>query len=68
MGYITVGNKIDPNDWRDSPRPSADQIAQAVIEQLPKGNIVLLHDSGGEREQTVKAIPTIVHELRARGY
>ena len=27
MGYITVGDKIDPNDWRDNPRRSAEQIA-----------------------------------------
>ena len=26
MGYITIGDKIDPNDWRDNPRRSADQI------------------------------------------
>jgi cellulose synthase/poly-beta-1,6-N-acetylglucosamine synthase-like glycosyltransferase/peptidoglycan/xylan/chitin deacetylase (PgdA/CDA1 family)/spore germination protein YaaH len=68
MGYITVGNKIDPNDWRDNPKLSAEQVAQAVVDQLPKGNIVLLHDGGGNRDHTVKAIPIIVRELRARGY
>ena len=61
MGYITIGDKIDPNDWRDNPRRSADQIAADVLAHLPPcapsdircGNIILLHDGGGDREQTV---------------
>jgi cellulose synthase/poly-beta-1,6-N-acetylglucosamine synthase-like glycosyltransferase/spore germination protein YaaH/peptidoglycan/xylan/chitin deacetylase (PgdA/CDA1 family) len=68
LGYITVGDKIDPNDWRNNPRQSAEQIAESVFQQLKKGNIILLHDGGGNREQTVKAIPLIVNGLRERGY
>ena len=56
MGYITVGDKIDPNDWRDNPRRTADEIVQDVLANLPPcepsnlrcGNIILLHDGGGE--------------------
>jgi len=68
MGYITVGDKIDPNDWRDHPRNSAEQITASVIEQLDKGNIILLHDGGGDRSQTVKALPMIIDQVRAHGY
>ncbi len=81
MGYISVGDKIDPNDWKDNPRPGAEQIVQSVLAQLdhnpqtqepcdprPCGNIVLLHDGGGNRSETVRAIPMLVRELRARGY
>ena len=70
MGYITVGDKIDPNDWRDDPRPTAEQIVQSVLDQVQSrgGGIVLLHDAGGNRAQTVAALPGIIHELRARGY
>jgi cellulose synthase/poly-beta-1,6-N-acetylglucosamine synthase-like glycosyltransferase/peptidoglycan/xylan/chitin deacetylase (PgdA/CDA1 family) len=68
MGYITIGDKIDPNDWRDNPRQSAEQITQNVINQLGRGNIILLHDGGGDRSQTVRAIPMIVDAVRARGY
>lgn len=68
MGYLTIGDKIDPNDWHDNPRQSAEQITQSVISQLGKGNIILLHDGGGDRSQTVRAIPMIVDALRARGY
>jgi cellulose synthase/poly-beta-1,6-N-acetylglucosamine synthase-like glycosyltransferase/peptidoglycan/xylan/chitin deacetylase (PgdA/CDA1 family) len=70
MGYITVGDKIDPNDWQDHPRPNAQEITASVIQQADKGlgNIILLHDGGGDRSQTVKALPGIIEQLRARGY
>ncbi len=75
MGYITIGDKIDPNDWRDNPRHSADQIAADVLAHLPPcaandircGNIILLHDGGGDREQTVLALPRIIEGVRAKG-
>ena len=70
MGYITVGDKIDPNDWRDDPRPTPEQIVQSVMEQVQSrgGGVILLHDGGGNRAQTVAALPGIIRELRARGY
>jgi cellulose synthase/poly-beta-1,6-N-acetylglucosamine synthase-like glycosyltransferase/spore germination protein YaaH/peptidoglycan/xylan/chitin deacetylase (PgdA/CDA1 family) len=76
MGYITVGNRIDPNDWSDNPRRSAEQIASYVLGHLPPcrpedlrcGNIVLLHDGGGDRSETVRALPMIIDGIRARGY
>jgi cellulose synthase/poly-beta-1,6-N-acetylglucosamine synthase-like glycosyltransferase/peptidoglycan/xylan/chitin deacetylase (PgdA/CDA1 family) len=68
MGFITVGDKIDPNDWEMNPRPTAEKIAQSVFDQLGKGSIILLHDGGGDRSQTVKALPMIIDGVRARGY
>jgi peptidoglycan-N-acetylglucosamine deacetylase len=76
MGYITVGNRIDPNDWSSNPRRSAEQITQYVLSHLPPcriedlrcGNIVLLHDGGGNREETVRALPMIIDGIRAKGY
>ena len=68
MGYITVGDKIDPSDWSLNPRYSAEQIADNVFRSLDKGNIILLHDGGGDRSQTVKALPLIIDGIRARGY
>ncbi len=73
MGYITVGDKIDPHDWQD--RPAAD-IVSDVLSHLPPcdpddqrcGNIILLHDGGGNRAQTVRALPMIIDGLRERGY
>ena len=68
LGYLTIGDKIDPNDWHDNPRQSAEQVTASVMSQLGNGNIILLHDGGGDRSQTVRAIPMIVEGLRARGY
>jgi cellulose synthase/poly-beta-1,6-N-acetylglucosamine synthase-like glycosyltransferase/peptidoglycan/xylan/chitin deacetylase (PgdA/CDA1 family) len=71
MGYIIVGQRIDPDDWRmtatNSQRP-AKEIADDVLRQAKSGNIILLHDGGGERAQTVAALPLIIDELREQGY
>ena len=75
MGYTTVGDKIDPGDWRANPRRSAEQIAADVLDHLPPcaandihcGEIILLHDGGGNRAETVRALPMIIHGIRSRG-
>lgn len=67
LGYYTVGMHIDPKDWS---RPGVDNIVNEVINQTQNksGNVILLHDSGGDRSQTVAALPRIIDELRSRGY
>jgi len=75
MGYFTIGDKIDPNDWRDNPHRSAEQISSFVLDHLPPcqphdrycGNIILLHDGGGDRRETVRALPKIIEGIRAKG-
>ena len=70
-GYINVGLHVDPGDWK---RPGVQAIVDATIRQVESAtpdksyNIVLLHDAGGNREQTVAALPPIIEGLRARGY
>ncbi|MFL6274200.1 MAG: polysaccharide deacetylase family protein [Blastocatellia bacterium] len=74
-GYLTVGMQIDPKDWI-APRPGEDKvrdIVKAVIDAAgdpnsPSGNIILLHDAGGDRSETVAALPVMVAELRKRGF
>jgi cellulose synthase/poly-beta-1,6-N-acetylglucosamine synthase-like glycosyltransferase/spore germination protein YaaH/peptidoglycan/xylan/chitin deacetylase (PgdA/CDA1 family) len=71
LGYIIVGQRIDPDDWRmteDKHQRPAEEIAADVVRQAKNGNIVLLHDGGGERAQTVAALPLIIDQLRAKGY
>jgi cellulose synthase/poly-beta-1,6-N-acetylglucosamine synthase-like glycosyltransferase/peptidoglycan/xylan/chitin deacetylase (PgdA/CDA1 family) len=73
MGYIIVGAMIDPHDWGEAgggAPPPADTIVQRVVEQTQpgKGNIVLMHDGGGIRANTVAALPRVIDALRARGY
>jgi len=73
MGYLIVGARIDPHDWGEPggiPPAPAVTIAQRVLDQASAstGNIVLLHDGGGDRTQTVLALPKIIDELRAAGF
>jgi cellulose synthase/poly-beta-1,6-N-acetylglucosamine synthase-like glycosyltransferase/spore germination protein YaaH/peptidoglycan/xylan/chitin deacetylase (PgdA/CDA1 family) len=73
MGYIIVGARIDPHDWGEpngGAPPPVDTIVQRVLAdaQKDKGNIILLHDGGGDRSHTVEALPRIIDGLRAKGY
>lgn len=65
LGYLTVGELIDALDWS---RPGTDQIVNRVLSQVNRGNIVLLHDAGGDRSQTVEALPRIIEALNSKGY
>ena len=64
LGYLVVLENIDPQDWS---RPGADIILQRVKQQRRDGSIILLHDAGGDREQTVEALPRILDYLKTRG-
>ena len=72
MGYITVGNKIDPNDWK--PGHSAAQIDPVVLAHIPPcdpndllcGSVILMHDGGGDRSETV-GLAQIIDGVRAKG-
>jgi peptidoglycan-N-acetylglucosamine deacetylase len=73
MGYIIVGAQIDPHDWGEvdgGAPPAVDAIVQRVMAdvQTGKGNIILMHDGGGDRSHTVAALPEIIDGLRAKGY
>ncbi len=67
LGYYTVGLLIDPNDWAS---PGVETIINRTIEQADEneGHVVLLHDSGGNRQQTVDALPRLIDALRNEGY
>lgn len=72
LGYIMVGLRIDPDDWQVP--VAADQVVARTLERAldtnpeTRGQVVLLHDSGGDRSATVAALPQLIHELRARGF
>src|ERR1700683_2148917 len=73
MGYIIVGARIDPHDWGEvngGAPPTVDTIVQRVVNdtEAGKGNVILLHDGGGDRSHTVAALPKIIDSLRAKGY
>ncbi|UVO50709.1 glycosyltransferase [Sphingomonas sp. SUN019] len=70
-GYTVVGLHVDPNDWQ---RPGVDAIVDQVMKQVHAGrpdapaNVILLHDGGGDRSETVAALPRIIMGLKAEGY
>jgi len=72
LGYMIVGLRNDPDDWR---KPDPTLIVQRTLANLalqdPEGTshqVVLLHDSGGDRSRTVQALPALIDALRAHGY
>jgi peptidoglycan-N-acetylglucosamine deacetylase len=55
-------------DSRDFEKPGADTIVASALRGLQPGGVILLHDGGGRREQTVQALPRIIEGIRAAGY
>ena len=80
LNYITVGEKNDPQDWRlygniagtealDPAHPrTAQDIVTSVVSNRDEGSIVLLHDAGGNRQNTIDALPLLITQLRGMGY
>jgi len=67
QSYITIGESIDPWDWQ--PGVTADSIIARTIKEKDAGSMLLLHDAGGDtREETVKALPEIIHYFKSHGY
>ncbi|MGE5232260.1 MAG: glycosyltransferase [Deltaproteobacteria bacterium] len=64
LGYVTAGLHVDSEDWTD---PGPEAILENVLDSRAHGNVVLLHDGGGDRSGTVAALGTIIDSLRARG-
>jgi peptidoglycan/xylan/chitin deacetylase (PgdA/CDA1 family) len=64
-GMLLVLWSVDPQDWR---RPGVGAIVSAVLSAARPGAIVLMHDGGGYRDQTVAALPSIIDGLRRRHF
>ena len=56
---------VDTNDYR---LPGSGAIIRSALAGARPGAILLLHDAGGNRSETVAALPAIIAKLRARGY
>ena len=65
LGMRTVVWSVDPADYR---RPPVDTIVRRVMSTVRPGVIILMHDGGGDRANTVAAVPIIIDELRKQGY
>ena len=56
---------VDTNDYK---LPGTPAIVQTALSQAMPGSIILMHDGGGPRDQTLAAVPQIIKGLRARGF
>ncbi|MFC9926911.1 bifunctional polysaccharide deacetylase/glycosyltransferase family 2 protein [Streptomyces sp. NPDC127190] len=65
VGYVTVLSTRDSGDWR---RPGVSRILTAAAPHGSAGQILLMHDAGGDRSQTVAALTALVPRLKADGY
>ncbi|MCU7730480.1 bifunctional polysaccharide deacetylase/glycosyltransferase family 2 protein [Actinoplanes sp. KI2] len=65
QGYVTVLDDLDSEDWT---RPGVDRILRNATPRGNGGAVVLFHDAGGDRAQTVAALDRLIPALRDRGY
>jgi cellulose synthase/poly-beta-1,6-N-acetylglucosamine synthase-like glycosyltransferase/peptidoglycan/xylan/chitin deacetylase (PgdA/CDA1 family) len=64
-GYLVALSDIDSRDWT---QPGVDEIVQRSTPRGNAGGVVLMHDGGGNRTETVAALRRVVPRLRARGF
>ncbi|MCY0929097.1 bifunctional polysaccharide deacetylase/glycosyltransferase family 2 protein [Streptomyces sp. H27-H1] len=64
-GYLTVLTTLDSEDWR---RPGVERIIANATPKGTGGQILLMHDAGGDRSQTVAALEQLVPRLKASGF
>ncbi|HWU31495.1 MAG TPA: glycosyltransferase [Marmoricola sp.] len=64
-GYFTVLTTLDANDWK---RPGVATIVKNATPVGRQGQVLLMHDAGGNRSETIAALPTIIDNLENRGF
>ncbi len=65
MGMTAIQWDIDPRDWA---RPGTGAIYNTIVSNAHPGAIILQHDGGGDRSQTLAALPQEIRTLSSRGY
>lgn len=64
LGMVGLGWSVDPRDWA---RPGTDVIVSSVLSKVSAGDVILMHDGGGDRSQSYAAMRRILPELGKRG-
>jgi peptidoglycan/xylan/chitin deacetylase (PgdA/CDA1 family) len=64
-GLTTMSYSIDPRDWS---LPGVQAIVNSVVGAAFPGAVVDMHDGGGDRSETVAALPQIITDLEGQGY
>ncbi|CAG7646610.1 Peptidoglycan-N-acetylglucosamine deacetylase [Paenibacillus solanacearum] len=65
LGYLTIMASVDTKDYK---RPATKNIVHTALSKMSRGSIILMHDSGGDRRQTVKAVEILMGKLGHRRY
>lgn len=65
LGMVCLNWSVDPVDWS---RPGTDKIVSVVLKNTAPGDVVLMHDGGGDRSQSLDALDVILPTLLDRGY
>ena len=65
LGMRTINWDVDPQDWS---LPGTEAIYSSIVSHARNGSIVLMHDGGGPRGETLAALPRVIDTLRARGF
>jgi peptidoglycan/xylan/chitin deacetylase (PgdA/CDA1 family) len=65
MKLRALGWDVDPEDWRN---PPAKTITARIVKATTPGDVVLLHDGGGVRRQTVNSLAGTITQLKKKGY
>ncbi len=65
LGLTPVMWNVDTNDWR---LPGVATIVRVALVDAGNGSVILMHDGGGNRSQTVQALPQIIIALEQRGF
>jgi peptidoglycan/xylan/chitin deacetylase (PgdA/CDA1 family) len=65
QGMTPLPWTVDPDDWT---RPGVRHIVRTVFRELRPGGVILLHDGGGNRRQTIVALRILLHRLPKLGY
>jgi peptidoglycan/xylan/chitin deacetylase (PgdA/CDA1 family) len=65
LGMRTINWDVDPQDWS---LPGTGAIYSNIVSHARDGSIILMHDGGGPRSETLAALPQVIDTLRARGF
>ena len=65
LGMQPLGWRLAVGDWEP---PGTDELVRRLAEGITPGAVVLLHDGGGDRSQTVETVDRIIPRLRAKGW
>ncbi|HEU4946805.1 MAG TPA: bifunctional polysaccharide deacetylase/glycosyltransferase family 2 protein [Kribbella sp.] len=65
LGYLTVLTTQDSEDWR---RPGTSKVIANATPRGKAGQVLLMHDAGGDRTQTLAALKKLIPTMKARGF